>query len=69
MEPTKRLSSTISTNPKNNLQSPSVEMLTELTNAFKSLRKTNSIMDGENVDFSKKLPVNRGKLISGELLP
>ncbi|CAH8490134.1 unnamed protein product [Schistosoma haematobium] len=64
VEPTKRLSSTISTNPKNNLQSPSVEMLTELTNAFKSLRKTNSIMDGENVDFSKKLPVNRGKLIS-----
>ncbi|RTG88076.1 uncharacterized protein DC041_0008620 [Schistosoma bovis] len=64
VEPIKRLSSTISTNPKNNLQSPSVEMLTELTNAFKSLRKTNSIMDGENVDFSKKLPVNRGKLIS-----
>ncbi|CAI2725463.1 unnamed protein product [Schistosoma spindalis] len=64
VEPVRKLSTTVSTNPKNNLQSPSVEMLTELTNAFKSLRKTTNIIDGENVDFSKKLPVNRGKIIS-----
>ncbi|CAI2725462.1 unnamed protein product [Schistosoma spindalis] len=64
VKPVRKLSTTVSTNPKNNLKSPSVEMLTELTNAFKSLKNFTNIIDTKNVDFSKKLPVNRGKIIS-----
>ncbi|VDP36382.1 unnamed protein product [Schistosoma mattheei] len=65
VKPVRRLSTTVSFNYKHNLKSPSIEMLTELTDAFKSLKKCTNIIDAKNVDFSKKLPVHRGRIKSG----
>ncbi|CAH8487276.1 unnamed protein product [Schistosoma margrebowiei] len=62
VKPVRKLSSTVSFNYKYNLKSPSIEMITELTDAFKSLKKSTNIIDAKNVDFSKKLPVHRGKI-------
>ncbi|CAH8487291.1 unnamed protein product [Schistosoma curassoni] len=64
VKPVRRLSTTVSYNYKHNLKSPSIEMLTELTDAFKSLKKSTNIIDAKNVDFSKKLPVHRGRIKS-----
>ncbi|CAH8490095.1 unnamed protein product [Schistosoma haematobium] len=64
VKPVRRLSTSVSFDYKHNLKSPSIEMLTELTDAFKSLKKSTNIIDAKNVDFSKKLPVHRGRIKS-----